>query len=420
MRVPNLPTLLEVLEISSGSPSNDGRRLQFPLPDYTSPPLPEAIDATPDAYRADDIIQAGRDLDAAGSCIGELGIENANACHIIFTPPALLDSDEGGDSSGKVGVIFFGGALVDPRGYSPLMKMLSDTYNLPVVVPIFTGDMAFKFGVCETGRLGPAKSIFPHVEKWIFAGHSFGGIAAYNDIWAMTQQRNDTDAIGGVVMIGSYVRQDLGCGMSDFSTDDWDWLPFASISASEDGIVNATNFEAGKSLLPMEDSTNNFRNVVIEGGNHGYFGTYDYSERETLLFQFDGNATITRVEQQELTAEVIAEIATLAEGIIDGGVTSNETVISEETGEEVVTTNVTDVGNATKNEEKEIINDKSNITDVDNANTTLEVESNGQGSSNVTDNEEETPTDNASARLGTHSFAGAGMLMAIGAATLLY
>lgn len=319
MRAPNLATLLEILEISQPySPTaTTGRYLQGALPDYTSPPLPEALAATPEAFRSNATISVARDLDAAGLCVGEKADENAEACQMIFTP---VDYD-GSSSKSKVGVIFFGGALVDPRGYSPLLRMLSDTYELPVSVPIFTGDMAFKFGTCESSRLHQAQKVFPDVERWIFAGHSFGGIAAFNDVWAM-DQRNETDAIAGIVMLGSYIRQDLGCGMSDFSGRAWDWLSFASVPASEDGVVNATNFAAGQPLLPTGP---NFRNVIIEGGNHGGFGTYDYSERVTLLSQVDGEATISKKDQQEQTADVFGEIAALSEliGADDTSVAGN-------------------------------------------------------------------------------------------------
>jgi len=217
------------------------------------------------------------------------------------------------NQNSTVGVIFYGGALVDPRGYSPLMQMLSEEYNLPVSVPIFTTDIAFKFGTCESGRLAQAQSAFPSVDKWIFVGHSMGGIAAFNDVWAMAG-RNETDSIGGLVLLASYVQQDLGCGMTDFSGSEWDWLPFASVAASEDGVVNITNFDAGQVLLPNDSP--NFINEIIQGGNHGGFGSYNYSERVTLLNQSDGNATITSEEQQRQTATIIGDVGVMAMNLI--------------------------------------------------------------------------------------------------------
>ena len=64
---------------------------------------------------------------------------------------------------------------------------------------------------------------------------------------------------------------------------------------------------------------------MIEGGNHGGFGSYDYSERVVLLNQVDGNATITEAEQQEQTADIIYRIALMVGGDDDTGVISNTT-----------------------------------------------------------------------------------------------
>ena len=306
MHIPTLASISEILEIPQLPSSRFGRQLQFVLPDYTSPPLPEAIEATPEEYRSNETIDAARTLDAAGLCVGETYADFAQACQMKFVPQYTQNS--------TVDVLFFGGALVDPPGYSPLMQMISTAYNMSVSVPIFDGDMSYKFGTCESGRLAQAQHAFPSVEKWIFVGHSLGGIAAFNDVWAMVE-RNETDSIGGLVLLASYLRQDLGCGMTDFSGSEWDWLPFASISASEDGIVNATNFEAGLNLLPSNSPK--FINEVIEGGNHGGFGSYNYSERYTLLNQIDGNATITSKEQQRQTAAIIGDIKEMAESLIE-------------------------------------------------------------------------------------------------------
>jgi hypothetical protein len=106
----------------SSSTNDDGRTsnrwLQPPnIPNYTSPPLPDAIQATPEAYRSDEVIDAARAAAAAGNC--SAATDDGNRCHIPFSPPSELFDPEGDDPS-KVGVIFYGGALVDPRAYSPI------------------------------------------------------------------------------------------------------------------------------------------------------------------------------------------------------------------------------------------------------------------------------------------------------------
>jgi hypothetical protein len=94
-----------------------GRRrwLQQPnIPNYTSPPLEDAIQATPEAYRSDDVIGAARAAAAAGNCTTD-----GNRCHIPFSPPSEFYEPE----SSQVGVIFYGGGLVDPRSYSPIAEV---------------------------------------------------------------------------------------------------------------------------------------------------------------------------------------------------------------------------------------------------------------------------------------------------------
>lgn len=263
------------------------RHLQPPLPDYTSPPTDYALAATPDDYRNDTVIDAGREADANGTCF-----ENVTVCQIPFVPPAV--------ESPRLGVVFYCGALVDPRGYSPIAKELSERYGIAVAIQIFEADLAFSMDSCDTGRVKLAAELFPSVEKWALAGHSFGGIAAMADVW--TAQNDSDSKIGGLALLASYVRQDVGCGEIDFSTTQ---IPMASINATLDGIVNSTTFQQGQTLLPVNDTFH----LEILGGNHGQFGSYDDSERTELLGQVDGEATIPEKVQLDLTVSAIAHVA---------------------------------------------------------------------------------------------------------------
>ena len=141
------------------------RNLQFQIPDYTSPPLPEALILVPEEYQDDQVIEEARDLASAGNCTID-----GNRCHIPFPANERFEDSQ-------VGVLFYNGGLVDPRGYAPIAKLLNEFYGIPVVMPIFADDLAFAFGMCDSGRLDFAKAEFPQVEKWILAGHSFGGKA---------------------------------------------------------------------------------------------------------------------------------------------------------------------------------------------------------------------------------------------------
>mmetsp|Transcript_29448 Transcript_29448/g.62518 ORF Transcript_29448/g.62518 Transcript_29448/m.62518 type:complete len:162 (-) Transcript_29448:269-754(-) len=56
----------------------------------------------------------------------------------------------------------------------------------------------------------------------------------------------------------------------------------------------------------------------VAGGNHGQFGTYNDSERSTLLSQNDGMATISAEGQQEQAAGAIAYVATFGDSSVGG------------------------------------------------------------------------------------------------------
>ena len=302
--------LWDLLDFSGQHPTSfDPRGLQQ-LPDYTSPPTEYSISLTPKGYQPDFVIDIGRNLASLGLCDEE---ENSSKCQILFQPSGEFEPS-------KLGVIFYGGALVDPRGYSPIAHQLSQRYGLPVSVPIFENDLAFDF-TCNTRKVEAAGRAFPLVEKWVLAGHSVGGIAAMTDLFTILN-KNDTDIggvegsynttgsssmddIAGLALIGSYIRQDMGCGAVDFSGMD---LPAASIFADLDGVINVMNWEKGQPLLPVNDT----QRINIIGGTHGHFGSYDDSERRTLLGQIDGNATIPGTLQHDMTVATIVHVASRA------------------------------------------------------------------------------------------------------------
>jgi hypothetical protein len=260
-----------------------GRILQFMIPDYTSPPLPDAIAATPEEYRDDDVIDMMRELDMNGNC-------TATNCHIPFEPDT---------STNNKGVVLYGGALVDPRSYSVLAEPLTQ-YGLTVVVPVFAADVAFVG--CGSGRLEFAQTAYPDIEEWYLVGHSLGGTAAMTDAWiALTQEEDPT--VAGVVLLASYASPFI-CGPTtfvDFSMTD---LPMGDITATNDGILNYTNWEDSQPYL-----SNNTIFVSIEGGNHGQFGSYNDTLRTSILGQVDGVATISPEEQWDITIDTILAVA---------------------------------------------------------------------------------------------------------------
>ena len=146
-------------------PGLSSRHLQDVSDLESSPPTDYSLSLTPKGYRSNSVIDAGKNLSSLGLCNEP---ENTEACQIIFPP-----SKEFLEHS-KIGVIFYGGGLVDTRGYSPIAHQLSNRYGLPVVIPFFENDLAFEFGSCDTKKVELASRAFPQVQKWILAGHSYG------------------------------------------------------------------------------------------------------------------------------------------------------------------------------------------------------------------------------------------------------
>jgi hypothetical protein len=267
------------------------RLLQFEIPDYTSPPLDDALAATPEAYRDDTVIDMMRDMDAAGNC-------TAMSCFILFD--TAMNSTT--TTSTTTGVLLYGGGLVDPRAYSVLAEPLA-AEGYTVLIPVFANDVAFGIP-CGTGRLEFAQEVYPNIDSWILAGHSLGGVAAMSDAWLALEEGDPT--VAGVVLMAADV-QPFVCGSEDvidFSAID---LPMATLTATEDGILNFTRWNESIAFL-----SNDTIFVSIEGGNHGQFGDYNDTLRTTILGQMDGEATISPQEQWQMSVDTILEVIMLA------------------------------------------------------------------------------------------------------------
>ena len=75
-------------------------------------------------------------------------------------------------------------------------------------------------------------------------------------------------------------------------------IPVTKVFASNDGVAPRERVLANRALLPAQT-----RWVEIEGGNHSQFGRYGHQ-------LFDGEATITRAEQERITrAAILAVLA---------------------------------------------------------------------------------------------------------------
>ena len=105
---------------------------------------------------------------------------------------------------------------------------------------------------------------------WYIGGHSLGGAMAANYAAA--------HSLDGVILLASYPTK---------AVDE----PMLILYGANDGVLNQKRVEAA-------DSFGTVKEIVIEGGNHAYFG--DYGPQRG-----DGAAAITPKEQQQTAADAI-------------------------------------------------------------------------------------------------------------------
>jgi hypothetical protein len=175
------------------------------------------------------------------------------------------------------GFIFYPGGLVDPAAYTPLMKQVSEHGIMTVIVP-----MPLDLAVFGASRANDVIAAYPDIEHWIIGGHSLGGSMAAGFV------KDDPTAVEGLVLLASYPADSA----------DLSGLPIevVSVYGTEDGVAGDKP-AASMSRLPPDTEL-----VVIDGGNHAQFGDYGVQRG-------DGVASISREEQQRLTAAAIAGLA---------------------------------------------------------------------------------------------------------------
>ena len=167
-------------------------------------------------------------------------------------------------------VIFYPGGKVEALAYIPLMESLAEEGVLTVLMP-----MPFNLAVLAKDAAAGIPEQFPEVESWYMAGHSLGGsmaasFAAENTAW-----------VDGLILLAAYSTDPVA-------------LPVLSIYGSNDGVLNMEKYEKYRANLP------DLTEQIIDGGNHAGFGFYGPQEG-------DGEASISRQEQIEQTARLMAE-----------------------------------------------------------------------------------------------------------------
>lgn len=182
------------------------------------------------------------------------------------------------DSAANTGILFYPGALVQPRAYAPFARKIAEAGFVVIIqeIPFRTAfTQSMQKDALDTGL----RRIQEHsdIEKWVISGHSKGGALAT----AFAGKYPTVPA--GLLLIGtSHPRE------SDLSHLSF---PVTKIYASEDGLASAEEVKQYAVNLPA-----NTNYILIEGGNHSQFGWYGFQLGS-------GTATISASEQHRLMTE---------------------------------------------------------------------------------------------------------------------
>jgi len=217
---------------------------------YARPPLSEAINA----LRSDGLVAV------------------TDNPWLTFTPE---------QDSPSTGFIFYPGGRIDPRGYSDLMRTISEKGYL-VVVPTMPINMA----ILDSNIADEIIAAHPEITRWVIGGHSVGGTAAAQ------YTSSHPDQIAGLAIWSSYPAD--GSDMSNLD------IPVTLMYGGNETRVTDESVGARKHLLPSDT-----RYIKIEGGDHHQFGSYRLTTEENL-------ATVNRDEQH---AQILSAMLELLQSI---------------------------------------------------------------------------------------------------------
>jgi pimeloyl-ACP methyl ester carboxylesterase len=181
-----------------------------------------------------------------------------------------------------VGLLFFPGGGVDPEAYSPLLRPVAAAGHRVVVPRLpwrFAPFDSHRREALERARRATRGEGLP--TRWVVAGHSKGGRLACELVAA------GFPALAGLVLVGTTHPRELDLTALR--------VPVAKVYGTADGIAPSEDVLAGARRLPPGTAW-----IELPGANHAQFGHYGP--------QFlDGEATMTREEQQARTRAVLLE-----------------------------------------------------------------------------------------------------------------
>lgn len=192
---------------------------------------------------------------------------------IAFVPRETIKSS---------GLIFYPGALVDPKAYVPLARHIAEAgYEVVILKLPFRGaylasqkDALFS----RTREIGQEASAVKH---WVLAGHSKGGALA------AAFAKDNAGLIDGLILIGTTHPKNFD--LSGIK------LPVTKILGTQDGLASEKEIREYAKNLPPDTQW-----VTIKGGNHAQFGYYGFQLG-------DHRASISRETQQDLLRKAVLQ-----------------------------------------------------------------------------------------------------------------
>jgi hypothetical protein len=196
-----------------------------------------------------------------------------NKDEIVFAPRKKTDILE---------LIFFQGALTDPKAYGPLCRRVAENgYTCHLV--------KMKWRLAKLDYLKITRLYHLDSGHYVIGGHSQGAKMA-----AQFAFDNPT-LIKGLFLLGTSHPRDINLSTLP--------IPALKLYAENDGLASVEEVLENKSKLPPHSKL-----ILIKGGNHSQFGYLGH------LF-LDGTATISLEDQQ---TETLTEIIAFLSGINKG------------------------------------------------------------------------------------------------------
>ena len=190
-----------------------------------------------------------------------------------------------GDASSRTGLVFYPGALVDPRAYARILRPVAEAGH-PVTIVKHPLNLAILDVRAADSVVGDPDD---DVDHWVVGGHSLGGAMA-----ARYAER-ERDELVGLLLWAAYPAGDLSGREA---------LAVRSVFGTDDAIASPDDIEDSRDDLPPDAEL-----VAVDGAIHSFFGDYG-------LQRGDGTPGIDRDAAQ---GQIVASTLDLLEAVSPPG-----------------------------------------------------------------------------------------------------